>query len=147
MVAVGERHGRLGRRLLLAGLLGLALLLSHPLLLATERHASDRSTAASHGMRTRPVAHAAAMAAIFPGAGDADAEERRPLPIWEECFAPNAILPVVLLLLALLGASRWFGRGSPVLPGLPGGPADPRAFHPPRLAPARRRALLQVFLN
>ena len=99
-----------------------------------------------HRMLAPSVAHMITVAAMLSGVGDSG-DERMPLPIWEECFAPNAILPDVLLLLALVGASLWFGRGSPVLPGLPGGPADPRLFHPPPLAPARRRALLQVFQN
>ena len=144
IVATGQRNERLGRRLLLAGLLGLAVLLSHHLLMATERHARDMSMAGAHGVLARSVGHRPTMPAVVAGAHQPD-DAPLPLPAWEECLAQYAILPVLLLLLALVEASRWLGRGVPLLPSL-GGWA-PALLHPPPPDGARRRAFLQVFLN
>lgn len=142
---IGRLDGRLGRRLLLPCLLVLALLLAHELLMATERHAMDMSVARERGMPVALVAHVAAVSAL-PEAGEA-ADDRSPLSGWEECLAQSAILPTLLLLLALVGIWRRLSGGPPISGGPRTRGYGHRFLHPPPLTPTRRQALLQVFRN
>lgn len=144
-VQAQRRGGRLGRGLVLMCMLVLALCVTHQLLMASERHAMVMGPLHE---RVFP-APVAVSGATMPDASD-PIEERRPRapqPILGECPAQQAILPLLLMVLLLAGACLWVGRASLL-------PADSRAwsrslrdFLPPPLAPARRRALLQVFLN
>ncbi len=140
LVAMGRLHGRHGRRVLLACLFGLILLLGHQLVMATERHATQMGMGHGPSMRTSLMAAPTTLLA----AGDTD--NPQPLTTWDECLGQNGVLPLLLLLLAFAGTwrlgatsltaaiTRWWGLFS-------------LSLHPPPLKPARRRALLQVFRN
>lgn len=133
---------RLGRPLLLACLLGLALLLGHQFVMASARHAMAMGTEASRhrvpALAAWPVSAALVAASV---------REHRGAPTGgEECLAQLGTLPLMLLLLALVGL-RGRSRPSPPTVAAPHPWSRPaRRFHPPPLAPSRRRALLQVFL-
>lgn len=141
----GRFGGRLGRHLWPACLLVFALFLTHQLVMATEQHTMAMGMTRSHAMLARAVAPMAAMVADLPSAAES-AGERMPFSGWEECFAQAAILPALLLLLALAGLLRQLATGAP-LAGQQTRWLDLHPRPPPLLDPARRRALLQVFRN
>ncbi len=146
--ATERQRGAAGRQVLLAGFLGLTVLLGHLLLMASERHAMDMGMGRGHGGLTPPVAQALIAPAALLNMRD-DAHTPQPLTRWEECLTPAAVLPVLLLLLLLALIGRWRRRnGSPLGATRPHVWSQGRFFlHPPPLEPGRRRALLQVFRN
>lgn len=132
----------LGRPFLLACLLGFALLLGHQLVMATAQHAD------AMGMdRGRVALTAGTTPAVAGPADDLAPVERQPLTGWEACFSQDGLLHTLLLLLTLVGI--WWRCAGTTLAALlsRAGNRVARFLHPPPLAPARRRALLQVYLN
>lgn len=134
--------GRLGRPLLLACLLGLALLLGHQLVMAIPRHSMAMGADVS---LHRPHATAAWSALTAP-VDASDRGHRGPLTGWEECLTQLGALPLVLLLLALVGNRGRPRRALPTIAAVHPWSRPAHYFHPPPLEPSRRRALLQVFL-
>jgi len=131
--AMSGRTG--GRRYLAGAFLVLGLLVAHLLLMA---HEPGHAQHTSHDAAATTAAMSLAMLTVTP---DAPATPRSVL---DGCPVAQATLPGVLLLLLLmfaLGARAW---------ALPLTTAQTWAGSfrapPPPLAPARRRALLQVFL-
>lgn len=135
-------QGRLGGPFLLACLLGLALLLGHQLVMASAQHAAEM------GMDRGQVTLTAGTAQVVVGsADDLTPVDQQPLTGWEACFSQEGLLPTLLLLLTLAGI-WWRCAGATLGDMLPRvGIHIARFLHPPPLAPTRRRALLQVFLN
>ena len=134
-------QGRLGGPFLLACLLGLALLLGHQLVMASAQHAAEM------GMDRGRVTLTAGNAQVVAGqAGELTPAERQPLSGWEACFSQEGLPPALLSLLTLV--SIWWLCASVTLPAkIPCvGSRISRFLHPPPLEPARRRALLQIFL-
>jgi hypothetical protein len=115
------------------------LVVAHIVLMASERYDATIGPI---------VVGAVVPAAVGAAHGDARAGEHAPdapHPVVGGCSAQQAVLPVLLLLLAL-------GALVALRAAAPRGRRSPLAWHvrfplPPPLAPARRRALLQVFLN
>ena len=145
-----EGSGAAARRTLTpACLLILALLLAHVALMADERHAEVMGPL--HGHAASRSADPAPVAAKFGGATGGGAVAPEPAPhvppaSLGECPARQAVLPLLVLLFLLVGTPRLLA----VQPGGAGPFARPwgsRFSLPAPLAPARRRALLQVFLN
>lgn len=138
-----------GGGLLLPCLLAFAILLAHQALMTTEHHAR----AVVMGQRHEFVAaHSApvpgpTVGMVVPPVPGVSVEERAPHaphPTFGDCQIASALLPL-LLLLVLVGVCSRLGRLSPAAcharwRGLA------TALAPP-LAPARRRALLQIFRN
>lgn len=141
-----KRHGRLGCPLLLACLLGLALLLGHQLVMASPWHAAamsmDRGRVMPAAVTTRVVAVPADD--LIPHTTPRD---QQPLTRWQECLSQDGLLPALLLLLALAGI--WWRLTSAALADMYSRVEEQvaRFLRPPPLAPSRRRALLQVFRN
>ena len=134
-------QGGLGRSFLLACLLGLALLLGHQLVMASPQHATEM------GMDRGRVTLTAGTTQVVAGpTGELTPAERQPLSGWEACFSQEGLLPALLSLLTL--TSIWWLCASVTLPAKTPrvGGHIARFLHPPPLEPARRRALLQVFL-
>jgi hypothetical protein len=138
-------RGRPGRLLLLASLLVLVAFLGHQLIMASPQHAEGMVMDRGQGMGAADTAHAIAASADdrtpHPAPGD-----RPPLSGWAECFSQDGVLPTLLLILIIV--ALW--RPASVAPSASLARAGRRAarfLHPPPLEPARRRALLQVFLN
>ena len=140
----GPRHGRVP---LLASLAALALFAVHLALLTGERHGP--ATGPLHGRVDSASVASHATPSAAPHATEELGHHSRHT-VLGGCPAQQAILPLLWAALALLGAvlarrGRRHGSAGP-----DGPPARPRAFPPavpPPLQPARRRALLQVFLN
>ncbi len=135
----------LGRRLTLACLLALALLQAHQAVMSSERHAT--SMAALHERLAPSPAIASAANLLSVAESGAHRTHHAPRTALADCLNQQAILPLLLLMLVLLGVLRAVGPA--LLPA-----TGPRASayrllvpYPPPLASARRRALLQVFLN
>ncbi len=130
-------------------LLILTLLLAHQALMISERHAEVMGSLRGHTVsRSAP---STPMGARVAGVADDRAVATEPAPhvppvSLGECPAQQAVLPLLLLLLLLSGALRRFAI-RPARGAVPYTRARGDRFLPPPLAPARRRALLQVFLN
>lgn len=141
-----KRRGRLGRPLLLAWLLGLALLLGHQVIMATARHGDDMGMGLDRIGLTAVTAQAVAAPADQRDSPSTPGD-RQPLTGWEECFSQVGLLPALPSLLTLAGMLWLFT--SPAAVGMVSwaGEQFSRFLHPPPLAPSRRRALLQVFRN
>jgi len=137
-VVAAKAQGRLGNSFLLACLFVLTLLLGHQLIMASPTHATE--------MGMDPTLTAGSMRVTVESAGDLTPVDRLPLTGWEACFSPEGLLPALLSLLTL--ASIWWRCASVTLPAKTPrvGGHIARFLHPPPLEPARRRALLQVFL-
>jgi hypothetical protein len=133
---------------MLASLVALALLAVHLALLTSERHGP--ATGPVHGC-VEPAALAShAVRSAVPHGADEEPGRHSRHTVLGGCPAQQAILPLLSAALALLGAflalrGRRHGSAGPAGPS-----ARLRAFPPavpPPLQSARRRALLQVFLN
>ena len=114
----------------------LLLIVTHVALMTTERHIDAMGPL----MDGSPAAAAA-------GQGDRSGEgvpEEPHHPVLGDCPARQAVLPLLLILLALGGLVALRSTISHDTGHQLGW--HPR-LSPPPLAPARRRALLQVFLN
>lgn len=143
-------HSRwLGGGLLLPCLLAFAILLAHQALMTTAHHAR----AVVMGQRHEFVAaHAAPLPGptvetVAPPAPGASVEEQAPHaphPTFGDCRIASALLPLFLLLV-LVGACSRPGRLSPA--AFPARWRGIATVLVPPLAPARRRALLQIFRN
>ena len=139
-------HGRPGRHLLLASLLVLVALLGHQLIMASPQHAEGMVMGRGQSMGAADTAHAVAASADdrtpHPTPGD-----QQPLSGWAECFSQDGVLPTLLLLLVIV-VLWWRPTSTAAIDTLArAGQRAARFLHPPPLEPARRRALLQVFLN
>lgn len=138
--------GSIGRPLLLACLLGLALLLGHQLVMASPWHAEEMSM--GRGSVMLPAVSMPGVAAPADGRNPhATHGDRPPLTGWRECLRQEGVLPALLLLLAFAGLWWRLASVAPVdlLPRV--GEQVAHFLRPPPLEPSRRRALLQVFLN
>ena len=138
-------YGRLGRPLLLACLLSLALLVGHQLVMASSRHVDT--------MVMDPGAVMPSTVTTWAVAAPADDRNPHAIPGNQQphgglraCLSQDGVLPGLLLLLAFAGL--WGRRASVTLPDtrLHVGVRAARFLRPPPLEPWRRRALLQVFL-
>lgn len=140
--AVAEKLRRVrGHPLLLACVFGFALLVGHQVVMASARHAADMGMTRPRAMPTAGTARV-----VAAPVGDLAPSEHRPLTGWEACLSQQGLLPTLLLLLALAGI-WWRCAGATLADSLSQPDARAARFlHPPPLAPARRRALLQVFL-
>lgn len=106
---------------------------------------AHRVAASPHGHESfAPATHTHAGTAALPAVATAEQSPGRRVPLPDDCPAQLAI-PAAQLLLLLLGltvhASASLGKWRVA-------PDTPRLLawaHPPSLAPAHRRALLQVF--
>lgn len=121
------------------------LVVTHIILMASERHAAVMSPQMG---ASSPMA---AVPRILPQAAAHDASEdgRQPAPhhtMLGDCPAQQTVPPLFLLLLILMALLR---RLLPITPlaTRPVWAWQCRFSLPPPLDPARRRALLQVFLN
>ena len=118
----------------------LALCLAHQLLMASEQHAAVMEPTSAR-FALAPLALPAA-----EGSGHGGLRLPEPsMPLLGDCPAQQAILPVLLALLVLgclVGACSWPALLTPCV-SLERAPSA----HGPPLSAARRRALLQVFLN
>ena len=133
---------------MLAPLVALALLAVHLGLLTSERHGP--ATGPWHG-RVEPasIASHAALSAVPHGAAEELGRHARHT-VLGGCPAQQAILPLLWAALALLSAFlalRGRRHGSAGLDGLPARMHALPPAVPPPLQSARRRALLQVFLD
>lgn len=143
--ALGRQSVRRAERWLgLCCALVFLLIVTHVFLMASERHATvmgPQMDATSTGAIARLLPQVAAHA------GDEDGQPSAPHhPVRGDCPAQQAIPPFFLLLLLLVVLLRR------PLPTLPRAARRSRGWPcalslPPPLDPARRRALLQVFLN
>jgi hypothetical protein len=142
----GQQVGRwVGRRVTLCCTLVLLLLAAHAALMASVQHVAVMG----------PLMGAVSLPGITEPPGDTGATHRdadggkgapaAPHPVLGDCPAQQAVLPLLLVLLALgsLVALRTTATRDT---------GHLLSWHlcfslPPPLAPARRRALLQVFLN
>ena len=145
-----EGSGVALRRLLApACLLVLALLLAHVALMAGERHGEVMGPLHGHAASRSAAPVLVAPEAVGTTGGGVVTPEpapHAPPASLGDCPARQAVLPLLVLLFLLVGTPRLFA----VQPGGAGPFARPwgsRFSLPPPLAPARRRALLQVFLN
>ncbi len=143
-------YGRRGRSLLLAcllglALLGLALLVGHQLVMASARHV-DIMVMDPGAVRPSTVTTWAVAAPADDRNPHAIPGNRQPPAGWRACLSPDGVLPGLLLLLACAGL--WGRRASVTLPDTRRhvGARAARFPPPPPLEPRRRRALLQVFL-
>lgn len=139
-------YGRPGRRLLLASLLVLAVLLGHQLVMASPQHAEGMAMGRGQGMGAAETTHSIAAEANdrtpYPAPGD-----RQPPSGWAECFSQEGV-SLTLLLLLISAALWWRPASTATIATLArAGQRAARFLHPPPLEPSRRRALLQVFLN
>lgn len=136
---------RRGDALVLMCLLVLALCLTHQLLMVTARHLTVMGPLHERGILSPSPAPTAMT--ILSGAGELNSLHLPvvPQPMTGECPAQQAIVPVLLVLI-LLAVFLRLGRG-PALPTVSRYPAFGLCdFLPPPLTPARRRALLQIFI-
>ncbi len=145
-LAAQRYSGWVGWGLPLACVLALTLLLTHQALMVIEHHAGvmvGRGTAVTEPLAAGKSTAGGTHGEAFGGTHDSGA----PRSVLGDCPAQQAVLPILLLsalLLVLLGAFRA-GTARMQTAGAPH-PAEgfPWSLAPP---PARRRALLQVFLN
>ena len=141
-----ECSRRSNRGLVLGCLFVLALLLTHVALMASERHGEVMGPPPAGIAST--IEAAGAMIAKGVPHKDTSAGGRAPaLPhsTLGDCPAQQAVLPLLLLLLVLAGLPRLHVAAPRATAPLLGWRA--RFVLPPPLAPARRRAFLQVFRN
>ncbi len=149
MALAQDRRGneRLGHGLVLLCMLVLAFCVTHQLLMASERHATVMGPLHQGAMSSFPLASPAAIAMSIVGEAGNGPLSRTPRPVMSECPAQQAVIPLLLVLGLLVGVLLRPGRALPLSAGLPAWSRGVRDFLLPSLAPARRRALLQVFLN
>lgn len=120
----------LGRELVPLCALVLALCVAHQFLMASERHAAVMGPAGPQSA----MATSGLLAAAGPRHGGVHGPEQ-PVSVMGDCPAQQAVIPLLLLALLALGL-----LARPLPWPAPGA-------HGPPLAPAQRRALLQVFQN
>ena len=124
----------------------LLLLVTHLALMTTERHAAVMGPLVSAGPEPAVLGASGQAAAAHGSVGIGEKTPEEPhRPVLGDCPAQQAILPLLLVLLVLGGLVT----SRPMLSRATGRPSGwhLRLPLPPPLAPARRRALLQVFLN
>lgn len=140
--ASDKRQRRVGRRLLSACLLGLVVFLGHRLAMASPWPAGvmgmDRGSAMRTAITTSAVTPPAADLNLHTAHGD-----RQPPARWEECLAPEGVLPLPLL--GFICAGQLKDTTLVAVLSRPGAHSS-RFLYPPPLDPSRRRALLQIFL-
>lgn len=134
--------GRCKQRLLLASGVVALLLVAHVTLMASERHASVMTGLHEQFSATLTIPVVAHMVAH----GVAQSPAPAPLHLMGDCPGQAAIVPLLLLLLALVGMST--GAGGPPRLAVTNH-LEFRSSIPvlPPVAAHRRRALLQVYLN
>lgn len=134
--------GRSKQRLLLASGVVALLLVAHVTLMASERHATVMTPLHEQFSATLPMPVAAHVAAHAAFQSPAPA----PFHLIGDCPGQAAVVPLLLLLLALAGMKIGAGRTLRLAVTSSLGFRSPIPVLPP-VAAHRRRALLQVYLN
>lgn len=135
----------LGHRLALSCLLSLLLLIAHQALMSSERHTMAMAVLSEW---LAPASQTVLVAGLSPAhESDGQPMPQAPETVMSDCLNQQAIFPLLLLILVLSGILAELGSPLQSMTGLHAWMHGILAPYPPPLAPARRRALLQVFLN